>query len=248
MIATCWREYPSIVPLVDRELAELRTLATSLRGQGWRAVGGGGRWTGRRDDRRRATIRSRLGNPAVLLLQPYRGSDLAPRLLATAEAHARAAGATRIVLWSDTRFDRAHRFYEKHSYIRHGPIGVLRRPLQLAGVRLRQAGLRHRGAGRRRRCVSRAAAGRNPVRLRRCGCLGVVSAAAGARRRARILEACRHRCRRGHAHPACGLGRRGAGRNRDAGIRVLAEPAASRRGAEAVGASRQRAGEAWHAR
>ena len=52
-------------------------------------------------------------------------ADLAPRLLATAEAHARAAGATRLVLWSDTRFDRAHRFYEKHSYVRHGPIRVL---------------------------------------------------------------------------------------------------------------------------
>ena len=50
---------------------------------------------------------------------------LAPALLATAEAHARAAGATRLVLWSDTRFDRAHRFYEKRSYVRHGPIRVL---------------------------------------------------------------------------------------------------------------------------
>jgi GNAT superfamily N-acetyltransferase len=46
-------------------------------------------------------------------------------LLAIAEAHARARGATRLVLWSDTRFDRAHRFYEKHSYVRHGPIRVL---------------------------------------------------------------------------------------------------------------------------
>jgi GNAT superfamily N-acetyltransferase len=61
----------------------------------------------------------------LYMLQPYRGTDLAPRLLAIAEAHARAAGATRLVLWSDTRFDRAHRFYEKHSYVRHGPIGVL---------------------------------------------------------------------------------------------------------------------------
>jgi GNAT superfamily N-acetyltransferase len=61
----------------------------------------------------------------LYMLQPYRGTDLAPRLLATAEAHACSAGATRLVLWSDTRFDRAHRFYEKRSYVRHGPIGVL---------------------------------------------------------------------------------------------------------------------------
>jgi GNAT superfamily N-acetyltransferase len=35
------------------------------------------------------------------------------------------AGATRLVLWSDTRFDRAHRFYEKRSYVRSGPVRVL---------------------------------------------------------------------------------------------------------------------------
>ena len=29
------------------------------------------------------------------------------------------------MLWSDTRFDRAHRFYEKRGYVRHGPIRVL---------------------------------------------------------------------------------------------------------------------------
>ena len=53
------------------------------------------------------------------------GSGLGQRLLTTAEAHARGAGAQRLVLWSDTRFDRAHRFYEKHGYLRHGPIRVL---------------------------------------------------------------------------------------------------------------------------
>jgi hypothetical protein len=61
----------------------------------------------------------------LYMLQPYRGTDLAPLLLGMAEAHARKAGATRFVLWSDTRFDRAHRFYGKHSYVRHGPIRVL---------------------------------------------------------------------------------------------------------------------------
>jgi GNAT superfamily N-acetyltransferase len=29
------------------------------------------------------------------------------------------------MLWSDTRFDRAHRFYERRSYVRHGAIRVL---------------------------------------------------------------------------------------------------------------------------
>ena len=55
-----------------------------------------------------------------------RGGGLAARLLARAEAHAAAAGATRFELWSDTRFERAHRFYEKRSsYLRAGPIRPL---------------------------------------------------------------------------------------------------------------------------
>lgn len=45
------------------------------------------------------------------------GTGLAARLLATAESHARAQGARSFFLWSDTRFSRAHRFYEKHGYV-----------------------------------------------------------------------------------------------------------------------------------
>lgn len=53
------------------------------------------------------------------------GSALAGDLLDSAENHAIAAGAEELVLWTDTRFDRAHRFYEKRSYIRSGAIRVL---------------------------------------------------------------------------------------------------------------------------
>jgi GNAT superfamily N-acetyltransferase len=62
----------------------------------------------------------------VYTMPSTHGGGLGERLLTTAEAHARDAGGRRLVLWSDTRFDRAHRFYEKHSYVRHGPIRVLR--------------------------------------------------------------------------------------------------------------------------
>jgi GNAT superfamily N-acetyltransferase len=125
VIAACWGEYPSIVPLVDSELAELRTLATYYAGKG------GALWAAEADGQVVGMIGVAPRSEAAweilrfYVLQPYRGINLAPRLLATAEAHARAAGATRLVLWSDTRFDRAHRFYEKHSYIRRGPIRVL---------------------------------------------------------------------------------------------------------------------------
>lgn len=54
-----------------------------------------------------------------------RGTGLAQALLETAEAHATAQGAVRLVLWSDTRFDAAHRFYERHGYRRSGGIRAL---------------------------------------------------------------------------------------------------------------------------
>lgn len=53
------------------------------------------------------------------------GGGLGHHLLDLAEAHARSAGADQLVLWSDTRFERAHRFYEKRSYVRRGPLRVL---------------------------------------------------------------------------------------------------------------------------
>jgi GNAT superfamily N-acetyltransferase len=46
------------------------------------------------------------------------GAGLGPALLHTAEAHAIAAGARTLTLWTDTRFARAHRFYEKQHYRR----------------------------------------------------------------------------------------------------------------------------------
>ncbi len=50
----------------------------------------------------------------------HHGAGLADVLLALAERHAEAAGAAALFLWTDTRFARAHRFYEKHGYVRAG--------------------------------------------------------------------------------------------------------------------------------
>lgn len=44
------------------------------------------------------------------------GAGLAATLLDVAENHAVASGATTLELWTDTRFARAHRFYQKHGY------------------------------------------------------------------------------------------------------------------------------------
>ncbi len=48
------------------------------------------------------------------------GTGLAHALLDRAEAHAIARGAHRLTLWTDTRFSRAHRFYKRRGYCRHG--------------------------------------------------------------------------------------------------------------------------------
>jgi putative acetyltransferase len=48
----------------------------------------------------------------------HRGSGLAQRLYAEGEDLLRARDAREIILWSDTRFARGHRFYEKLGFVR----------------------------------------------------------------------------------------------------------------------------------
>ena len=125
LIGACWEQYPGVVLDVDGEMPELRALATHYRGKR------GTLWAAEADGRvvgMVAVVPHDAGAweiCRVYALPSLHGSGLGRRLLDTAEAHALAAAATRLMLWSDTRFDRAHRFYEKHSYVRHGPIRVL---------------------------------------------------------------------------------------------------------------------------
>jgi GNAT superfamily N-acetyltransferase len=110
---------------VDAEMPEYRALASYYADQG------GALWTAEADGQIVGMIATRpLPDNAweicrVYVLPMLHGGGLGHRLLDTAEAHATATGATRLVLWSDTRFDRAHRFYEKRSYVRSGPVRVL---------------------------------------------------------------------------------------------------------------------------
>ncbi len=125
LIGACWAEYPGVVLDVDGEIPELRALASYYADKGgalW-ATEAGGRILGMVATVPHAADTWEICR--VYTLPSTHGSGLGHRLLATAETYAREAGAKRLVLWSDTRFDRAHRFYEKHSYIRHGPIRVL---------------------------------------------------------------------------------------------------------------------------
>jgi GNAT superfamily N-acetyltransferase len=110
---------------VDAEMPEYRTLASYYAGQG------GALWAAEADGQISGMIAVRpLPDDVweicrVYVLPSLHGGGLGHRLLDVAEAHAIAAGASRLVLWSDTRFDRAHRFYERRSFVRTGPVRVL---------------------------------------------------------------------------------------------------------------------------
>jgi GNAT superfamily N-acetyltransferase len=125
LIAACWAQYPGIRMDVDGEMPELRALAT------YYAEAVGALWVAEADGQITGMIATRPHQGTsweisrVYVLPNRHGSGLGDTLLTIAEAHAIAAGATRLVLWSDTRFDRAHRFYEKRSYVRSGPVRVL---------------------------------------------------------------------------------------------------------------------------
>lgn len=126
LIGDCWAEYPGCILDVDGELPELRALAS------WFADAGGAFWVAEQD----GTVIGMVGtrplreDRAWEICRMYvaaaaRGGGVAQTLLDTAEAHARAAGAERMVLWTDTRFTRAHGFYEKRGYVRQGSIRIL---------------------------------------------------------------------------------------------------------------------------
>ncbi|WP_207539157.1 GNAT family N-acetyltransferase [Sabulicella rubraurantiaca] len=123
LVGEAWAEYPSIVFDVDGELPELRALASHFAARGgkvWLSEDRHGMIAARplRDDGAWEICRLYVDKAA-------RGTGLAHRLLAAAEAHARAEGAERMVLWTDTRFAAAHSFYEKRGYVRQGAIRIL---------------------------------------------------------------------------------------------------------------------------
>ncbi len=110
---------------LDGEVPELRALSSYYAGAG------GALWAAEADGAIVGMAATRpLGEGAWEICKMYvararRGTGLATALLKAAENHARDSGGVTMKLWSDTRFVRAHRFYEKHSYVRGGPIRAL---------------------------------------------------------------------------------------------------------------------------
>jgi GNAT superfamily N-acetyltransferase len=127
LIAGCWSEFPGCIMDLDGEVPELRALASHY------AAKGGALWAAEQDG---AVVGMVATAPAgsgqgtwelgrMYVAPAHRGTGLAQALLRSAETYAAAGGATGLVLWSDTRFEAAHRFYERCGYVRQGGIRVL---------------------------------------------------------------------------------------------------------------------------
>ncbi len=124
LISGCWKEYPGCDVPVEEEIPDISRLASSY------AAKGGALWVSEADGAMIGVIGVKPHEGAYEISKMYvaaaaRGGGLAQALLGLAEGFARAHDAEQAVLWSDTRFNRAHRFYEKQGYVRHGAIRVL---------------------------------------------------------------------------------------------------------------------------
>lgn len=125
LIGACFAAYPGCHLAVDAEMPELRAIASrhaALGGRFWIAEAAG-RLVGS------VGVEPAAGGAGLELVKLYvapsaRRQGLGARLVGRVEAEARARGARRICLWSDTRFTDAHRLYAR--------LGFHRRP----GVRL----------------------------------------------------------------------------------------------------------------
>ena len=125
IVSACWSEYPGCVTDIDGEAPELRALASAMAaksGAVWAAEADGdviGLCAAWPHDARTWEVGK------MYVAASHRGQGAARALLDAAEAHARSAGANEMRLFSDTRFDRAHAFYEKSSYVRAGALRAL---------------------------------------------------------------------------------------------------------------------------
>ena len=122
LIGACWSEYPGCVMDVHGECPDLLAPASAYLRHGgafWVAVDGCGTVV--------ATVGWRPLSPEAVELERlyvnlrWRRKGVASALADLVERTAAARRATRVQLWSDTRFRDAHRFYERRGYTRTGP-------------------------------------------------------------------------------------------------------------------------------
>lgn len=117
LVAACYAEYPGCVLLVDEEEPELRQPASTPVFDGFWVLAARGDILG--------TIAwkaypEHLELKKLYLAPTLRGQGLARHLVAHVEAEARRRGLGRVELWSDTRFETAHRVYAHLGYAASG--------------------------------------------------------------------------------------------------------------------------------
>jgi GNAT superfamily N-acetyltransferase len=122
LIGACWAEYPGCIMDVHGECPDLLDPAGAYRrsgGEFWVATDPCGTVI--------ATVGWRPLGPGVVELERlyvhlrWRRRGLANTLADLVEQMATERQAGRIELWSDSRFENAHRFYEARGYARSGP-------------------------------------------------------------------------------------------------------------------------------
>ncbi len=118
LIGATYAEYPGCVldlPGVDADLLEPATATRAVDGRWWvvEAPGSGVVATvgaGPRDEHGDVELKR------LYVAAGHRRRGLAAQLVARVEDRATELAADRVVLWSDTRFTDAHRFYERLGY------------------------------------------------------------------------------------------------------------------------------------
>jgi len=119
LIGDCFSEYEGVfIDLSDLD-ADLKAYETALsfqNGEGFVAVAQDGEIVG-------SVACAPSGENCFELKRLYlserlRGTGMGLKLLKLAEDTARSRGATMMDAWSDTRFTRAHRFYEREGYVK----------------------------------------------------------------------------------------------------------------------------------
>ncbi len=120
VVAAAYAEYPGCILDVEAELPELKTPASSY------ALKDGRFWVAESAEGILGCVactpapRDGLEMEKLYVARAARRYGLAMRLLDLVEAEATARQAGYIALWTDTRFEAAHAFYEAHGFRRAG--------------------------------------------------------------------------------------------------------------------------------
>ena len=121
LIRACYEAYPGCILDVDHEAPELRAIASHHREQG------GGFWVANQAGRLVGSIgylpsadHRGLVLQKLYVAKQVRNQGLGTQLCRLVEDEARSRGARFVELWSDTRFQDAHRLYKELGYVK-GP-------------------------------------------------------------------------------------------------------------------------------